>query len=462
MEDWTREPGSFRDPGGAVYYSSDKVFRTVSPEAVEDFEQVRATGLLEKLVAQNQLIGGTVANQEAPPQLQPRPALILEHPRIPFISYPYEWCFYALRDAAIHQLQTGLSALEYDVMLSDASAYNIQFIGASPIFIDHLSFRTYEQGKAWKAHRQYCDQFLNPLLLRALLGIPHNAWYRGNLEGIPTTELNRLIPTSKKFSAGVFFHVTLQAMLQNAANKKKNRRQEAKTVSLDKRKIIYIMESLNKYVKKLTPKRIPDSVWHQYAWDNSYADEEEQLKRQFIVDFVTKVRPGLLLDLGCNTGEYSMLALKSGAELAVGMDTDHPALEQGYLRAKEKRLNFLPLYFDIANPSPNQGWNCTERRGLQERANADAVFALALLHHLVFGRNIPLDMAVAQLIALAPAGVIEFVPKTDPMVQDLLLLRKDIFPNYTQNDFEACLKRCSGIVKSEQVNRFGRRLYWYA
>ena len=461
MIETIREPGSFRDPGGHIYYSSGKVFRTVAPEVLEDFERVCATGVLEKLTEQGRLIAGKVVDKQSLPNLPTSFSLVVEHPRIPFISYPYEWCFYMLQDAAVHQLEVCLDALESDVMVSDASAYNIQFINSAPIFIDYLSFRSYEKGKVWKAHQQYCEQFLNPLLLRSLLGVPHNAWYRGNLEGIPTTELSRLIPIAKKFSWNVFIHVALQARLHNAANGRKIDRKRANKVSLDKRRMTYILSSLKEFVSKLAPKHLHDSVWHTYVKGNSYEGEETQSKRLFLVDFLGKVKPKVLLDFGCNTGDYSMLALDHGVDLVVGLDTDHLSLEKGYSRAKRGKVNFLPLYLDLSNLSPGQGWGGVERKSLEERANADAIFSLALLHHLVFGKNIPLDSAVARLVQFAPNGVIEFIPKTDPRVEDMLLLRKDIFHDYTQSDFEACLQRQAKIVNSKQVSRSGRRLYWY-
>ena len=462
MEGLAREPGSFRDPGGHVYYSRGKVFRTVTSDAAGDFEWVRATGLLEELAGRGWLIAGTLADENVLPDVRPRPSFVVEHPRIPFVSYPYEWCFYALRAAAVHQLEVCLAALKRDVMVSDASAYNVQFINSSPVFIDYLSFRPYEKGKAWKAHQQYCAQFLNPLLLRSLLGVPHNAWYRGTLEGIPTAELNRLIPAARKLSWNVFAHVVLQSGLHGAANRRKSNRKRAAKISFDKRGMVSILESLKRYVSKLGPRPVANSAWHGYAGNHSYSEEEERAKRLFVVDFLREVKPGVVLDLGCNVGDYSVLALDNGATLAVGLDTDHPSLEKAWLRARREQINFLPLYLDVSNPSPSQGWNGTERKSLKERVDADAVFSLALLHHLVFGKNIPLDSAVARLVELAPNGVVEFVPKTDPMVRDMLLLRKDIFPGYTRSAFESCLQCRARIVTGKRVSESGRRLYWYA
>jgi len=458
----TGESGSFRDPAGQVYYRAGKVLRTVMPRAAEDFQFARDTGLLDLLVEQGRLVPYALTDRDALPRFPTEPAFVLEHPRIPFISYPYEWCFHALRDASVHQLELYLDALARDVMLSDATAYNIQFVGTTPVFIDHLSFRRYRDGETWGAHQQFCYQFLNPLLLRSLLGIAHHSWYRGSLEGIPTTELNQLVPWFRKCSWNVFFHVAMQARLLASASRSARSGKRAARVSFGKDRLIFILRGMRKWAGGLRPARSPGATWLGYAEDNGYGRDGQRLKREFVADFARRVRPGMLWDLGCNTGDYSLLALDNGAGAAIGFDNDPMSVEAAYLRAKEERRNFLPLCVDMANPSPGQGWRGRERAGLRERANADAVLALALLHHLVVGRNIPLDSAVSAIVALAPAGVIEFVPKEDPMTQRLLSLREDIFPDYTRERFESCLRKRARIVKAGAMDGSSRGLYWYA
>jgi ribosomal protein L11 methylase PrmA len=177
--------------------------------------------------------------------------------------------------------------------------------------------------------------------------------------------------------------------------------------------------------------------------------------------FAAAVRPGLLWDVGCNTGEYSEAALRGGAGYVVGFDADQTALDKAFARARDKRLAFLPLYLDAANPAPNQGWAERERKGLGSRADADALLALALVHHLAIGRNVPLDGVVDWLVSLAPEGVIEFVPKSDPMVRELLRLREDLFPDYDFGHFEAHVLERAEIVRVETVADSERRLVWY-
>src|SRR5262245_22028396 len=208
--------GSYRDPGGTVYETSDEIYRSVTELSFKEFETVWSSGYLQYLVAQGLLIDLERVDNGALGAVGENARALLRHPRLSFVSYPYEWCFEALKSAALLHLDIQLQALDYDIGLIDASAYNVQFVGCRPIFIDHLSFRPYQEGDYWLGHSQFLEQFLNPLLLRALLGVPHNDWYRGHLEGIPTVDLNRLLPLGSKLSLKVFFHVTLPARFQKA------------------------------------------------------------------------------------------------------------------------------------------------------------------------------------------------------------------------------------------------------
>jgi ribosomal protein L11 methylase PrmA len=353
-----------------------------------------------------------------------------------------------------------LQALEKQVTLSDATAYNIQFLGPQPIFIDHLSFRRYRDGEYWDAHGQFCQQFLNPLLLRSLCGIPHNAWYRGSQEGITVSELNRLLPLRKKWSWNVFSQVTLQARLQSASTEKPSSA-SAKKRPLPKTAFRGMLESLRNWVSRLQPADRGPTVWSDYAKSHSYSDDEVVAKKKLTAAFASAVKPAILWDLGCNTGDYSKVALEAGAKFAVGFDFDQGALELGYARALSEKLNFLPLFLDAANPTPDQGWAGKERLGLTARGPADGLLALAVVHHLAISRNIPLPRVVQWLTGLAPAGVIEFVPKNDAMVEQLLRLREDIFFDYDEQSFLTEVSRYGRIVRQETVSKSGRLLVWY-
>lgn len=455
-----RNSGSFRDPSGYVFERDGRIFRTISDRGFENYEHSKKSGFLDAAIEKH-LVVDCREIKEA--YLGVEAKLVVEHPKLPFISYPYEWSFEVLKTAAIFHLDLQLMALEYDVALSDASAYNVQFIGTSPIFIDVLSFRKYTEGEYWGAHRQFCEQFLNPLLLRAERGVGHNATYRGNLEGISTTDIDKLLPVWRKFTSWTLFtQVFLQAKFQSGANKKGGEKLDtSKQRSLSKNAFTEMLTQLRNWISKLEPKDKTKTVWADYAGDHSYADQETQAKREFVMEFSRAVQPKILWDLGCNTGDFTKAAQDITKCVGIGFDFDQNSLDEGFLRARKEKSNFFSVFLDAANPSPSQGWDNVERLSLGDRANADAVLALAFEHHLAIGRNVPLPQVIDWICSLAPSGVIEFVPKSDPMIVQMLSLREDIFDEYNIENFESALQKNAKIVKSIQVSQAGRRLYWY-
>jgi ribosomal protein L11 methylase PrmA len=460
------DPSSFRDPSGRVYEVDGRIFRTIAERAAEDYRFLRRSGVLERLAADGRIIAAQEVDPDVLGPAGRAAAHVLEHPRLPFVSYPYEWPFSALKAAALLHLDLQIELLAHDIALSDASAYNVQFVGPRPVFIDLLSLRRYREGELWPGHRQFCEQFLNPLLLRAALGIPHNAWYRGSLEGIPTQDLARLLPLRRKLSWRVMTYVVLQARLHETANDPNgaafDRAQRiSRRRALSRAGFLGILTQLRDWVAGLEPADTGRTVWADYARTHGYGSEEEAAKRAFVAAFAAATKPRLVWDLGCNTGEYAKLALAAGAAQAIGFDSDQSALERAFARAQAERLNLLPLFQDAANPSPDQGWRQSERPGLQRRRTADALLALAVEHHLAIGRNLPLDQVVGWLVGLAPRGVVEFVQKDDPAIRRMLALREDVFDDYDERSFTEALGRQARVVREATVSATGRRLFWY-
>lgn len=461
MNETVPDPGSFRDPSGRVYSVGNRIFRTITEHAAAEFDFVRGTGLIERLASEGRVVGAEIVPGDVLGEIGKTARYVVEHPRLPFVSYPYEWPFPALKAAALLHLEVQLEALEAGVTLSDATAYNVQFIGARPVFIDLLSFRKYRDGEIWAGHRQFCEQFLNPLLLRAKLGVVHNAWYRGAQEGISAPDLRRLLHWTSKLSPNVLLHVVAQSAFQKSSGPASSKKKALAAAQFPKASYRRMLSKLRDWIEKLEPADTGKTVWHDYAKSHSYDSDEMAAKKDFIAKFAKAVRPGVLWDLGCNTGDYSKVALENGAAYSIGFDFDQGALELAYSRALAEDLQLQPLFLDGTNPAPNQGWNERERKGLAARADADAVIALAFIHHIAIGRNVPLDDFTDWLVGLAPQGVIEFVPKQDPMVQELLALREDIFPNYTEDHFLALLSRNSEIVESRTITQSGRKMIWY-
>lgn len=454
--------GSFRDPAGRVYDIDNRILRTVSNSAHTEYISFHKSSLYENFLSRNLLVSSTELPAVEATAYFPEAAAVIEHPRVPFISYPYEWCFGALKDAALLHLDIQLEALVEDVVLSDASAYNVQFFGPNPRFIDALSFRRYVPGQYWTGHRQFCEQFLNPLLFRSLLGVPFNAWYRGSLEGIPTVELARLLSLRHVLSFNVLTQVVLHAWLERRTLTRQDKTAASvKRRDLSKNAYQGLLQQMRSWIARLKPREYGKTVWGEYAQDNTYSPAEEKTKQNLVTQFTRQTSPGVVWDMGCNTGNYSIAALRGGAKMVIGFDFDHLAVERLYEKASTEGHNILPLWLDAANPSPSQGWLQSERMGLKERAAADLVLALAFEHHLAIGRNMPLGDVVAWLVQLAPRGIIEFVQKDDPTICQMLNLRDDIFPDYNEMTFRHELAKNARIVREETVSASGRKLFFF-
>jgi len=461
-----RNRGSYRDPAGQIYEYNGQIYRAIHRFGSTSYETVRNSGILSKAIDEGFLVDCIeLPTTEWPAELE-TVSYVIEHPRLPYISYPYEWSFSQLKAAALHHLNFQLMLLEHGFKLTDASAYNIQFVGVKPIFIDLLSIAPYVEGEFWLGHRQFCEQFLNPLLLRSELGITHNAWYRGALEGIPTASLSKLLPFHKKLSWKVFSHILLPTRLerQAASSPEKAIARVKATGKFSKLAYAGFLSQLKNWISTLHPLDTGKTTWADYAKVNTYSDHEKNLKKQFVADFIAKTRPEFVIDLGCNTGDYSIVALEAGAGRVTGFDFDQHAIDMAFSRSYAEiadKTRFLPLWLDASNPSPDQGWMQQERMGFQSRSKANVLLALAFEHHLAIAKNIPLEQVVDWLLSLAPQGVIEFVPKQDSTVQRMLALRADIFEAYTLENFETILTTRANISAKLALSTHGRVLFCY-
>jgi ribosomal protein L11 methylase PrmA len=461
MVSLVRSTESFRDRSGEIYVDGGRIYRSVNAAAASSYEILKDWAFFENAQAAGFYIGGEEVDVGLLGSASGDPRYLVEHPRLSFISYPYEWSFAQLKAAALLHLDLQIFALDRGVVLSDASAYNVQFIGARPVFIDLLSFRPYREGEYWTGQRQFSEQFLNPLLMRSLLGITHNAWFRGRLEGIPASDLAALIPLIRKFSWNVLWHVVLPSHLQRAAGRRAVDTAPGPLRPLPKNAYRRMLLSLRNFIDRLKPADDAPSAWRDYADDNIYAGGEIERKRGIVTEFAGKLRPRNLWDIGCNTGAYAELAIQAGARHVIGLDSDPQSLDRAFQRALDRSLPLIALHVDAANPSPGQGWNEAERKSLKARADGDALLALAFVHHLAIGRNIPLDWVLQWLVDLAPRGLIEFVPKDDPTVRRMLALREDIFDDYSEAAFATSLGRLARIERVEAISQSGRKVYWY-
>jgi ribosomal protein L11 methylase PrmA len=457
------DAGSYRDPGSRVLDHDGRVLRTLDTAAAAEFAWLEQAGFLERLIRERWIVATRRADDLREVRRETGSAALLEHERVPFVSYPYEWTFSALERAARHQLDLHRLALAAGATLSDASAYNIQFVDTTPVFIDVASLRRYHDGEYWLAHQQFLNQFLNPLLSTALCGLDFQRLYRGSLEGLPSTALLRMLPLRHRLRPGVFMHAVAPALFQRSAEGKVASDAAGAVAQRPFPKAAYLamLNGLARLVASLRHSRARGAAWADYESTNTYSQAEFEAKRAFVSAYAQATRPRMLLDLGCNTGLYSEIALAAGASRVVGAEQEPATADLAFQRAERSGLRLLPLVIDAADPSPAQGWRGAERRSFFARARFDGMLALAVEHHLAIGRNIPLDQLLDVLVGLAPHGVVEFVPKRDPQVQRLLRLREDVFSEYSEAAFASLLAARSRIVRQQTITATGRRLFWY-
>ncbi|HOE35701.1 MAG: SAM-dependent methyltransferase [Chloroflexi bacterium] len=447
---------SFRDPSGFIFIRDAVVYRQVNLAGRESYDALMQSGLYERLTKAKAL----VSHQEVPLTFAPTAELaykVIRPEPIPFISYPYEWCFDQLKDAAILTLSIARRALEYGLSLKDASAYNVQFLAGKPIFIDTLSFEPYQEGLPWVAYRQFCQHFLAPLALMAHKDIRLSQLLRVYIDGIPLDLASRLLPARSRLNFGLLSHIHLHARSQQKyAGKQVSRNALEGKVSLPA--LRGLLENLLTTVRGLHL-RSANTEWGNYYEENNYTEAAFAAKRNLVKDYLLAVNPRSVWDLGANTGEFSRAASEMGI-LTAAFDIDHSAVQQNYRMVKQNsEKSLLPLWIDLTNPSPALGWDSRERASLRERGPVDLIMALALIHHLAIANNVPLERAAASFADMARHLIIEFVPKTDSQVQRLLATRADIFPDYNRDGFEQAFTRHFIIHKAEPIPGSQRILY---
>ena len=446
-------PGSFRDPAGQVFKYKNRIIRVVKKFGKKRYEFIKNKNLINESIQNNFLIDTKEIKNEFTNFNSDDSCYFLEHEKLDYISYPYEWSFYQLKKAALHHLEFQIFLLEKGAVLIDSSAYNIQFKNNKPIFIDVLSIDEYVDGDYWKGHGQFLQQFLNPLLLRSLKGVSFNEWYKGNLDGIKTSELNNILSLKDKLSLNVFFSVVLLSKLekQNTINPKKALKKLQKKKSLSKNSYKSLLIQLKKWINGLEPLK-KRTEWDSYSSVNTYNIEQEKKKIDVVKNFTERIKPNLMADIGCNDGLYSFESLRSGCKKAIGFDIDINAIDRAYINSLKFNLNFLPLYFNAANPSTRLGWNEKERESFIDRINFDAVIALAFEHHLTLANNIPLEEALKWIMNIAEKGLIEYVDKKDETVKKMLSIKGDIFPNYNEENFAKIISSNGRIVNKTVIS----------
>ncbi len=444
---------SFRDPSGFLFVSEEILYRQVNKVYQEHYCHLIKSGLYDSLIQDRLLIPHQEVLDEFPSNADVYK--ILKPEAIPFISYPYEWCFSQLKQAALTTLEIQGRALAHGMILKDASAFNVQYHLGRPIFIDSLSFERYSNGHPWVAYRQFCQHFLAPLVLMSYCDIRLNQLMEIYLDGIPLDLTSSLLPWSSFLRFGVLSHIYLHGKCQKRFS---SATISSTSGSVNNNAMLGLIDSLKTTIDQLQYKH-RESLWSSYYTDNTYSDEDMTEKVVLVGRVLDEIQPETMWDLGANTGRFSQLAAERGIK-TVSFEGDPVSSEKHYLTCDEsKEKNVLPLIMDLANPSAGIGWAHQERQSLVARGPVDVVLALALIHHLAIANNVPFEKIAEFLSSLCETLIIEFVPKDDSQVKRLLSSREDNFHDYTQSLFERAFETFFRIDQSIAIGDSQRILY---
>lgn len=454
------EPASFRDPSSTVYYRDGSVLRGLGGDAVRDWALLSKTQFFAKRQADGSIVRTTqVDDVDGAPE---GTEVIVEHERIPFVSYPYEWTFSQLRDAALLHLDLMLDALAEGLTMKDGYSYNLQFKGAQPVFIDTPSFEQ-TSGGPWAGYKQFCQTMLYPLILQAYKDVPFRPWLRGAINGIEPRQMAHLFSARDLVRPGVLKHVKLHSAMDKSFSGKgagsQSTKSELSKAGFSDELTKATVKGLRKVVADLKW-RAAESHWATYQQTSTYSDDEKQRKAAFVRTALAGDRQSLVWDLGCNDGTYSRIAADN-ADYVLAVDGDEVTIDSLYRQLRtERSTTILPLVMDLTDQSPGIGWRNRERAPFSERGRPDAVLCLALIHHLAITANVPLPDVLDWFHSLGARLVIEFVAPDDPMARRLLSNKPaGLFPDYRPEVFEKLLQERFDIERQEALPTGTRTLY---
>ncbi len=450
---------SFRDPSGRVIRQDGVIYRVIHATYQAHYRQLMDSGLYAHLVAEGLLIPhepcghasflNDVMGSDACDVIKPV--------MIPFISYPYEWCFSQLKDAALTTLAIQQQALQFGMVLKDANAYNIQFYEGRPVLIDTLSFEPYDDTKPWIAYQQFCQQFLAPLLLMAYRDVRLNQLSKLYLDGIPLDLASRLLPWSTYLQWPILVHIHWHSR----SHMKRRDASLKHPPHFSRFKMLALLDSLTSGIQSLRLPRRQKTPWANYYQQAPYTETALAHKKTLVAQWIDMLQPATLWDMGANTGVLSRLGSHRPL-ITVAMDSDPLAVEANYHTMKQRQeTHILPLWQDLTNPSGAIGWDGMERDALQDRGPVDLVMALALMHHLVMTHHIPVDLIVDFFASLGRFLILEFVPKSDDQVRQLLAHRPHHFMDYTPSSIEAAFSRRFSQEQVVPIHDSERVLYLF-
>ncbi len=451
-----RDSGSFRDPSGFIFYEDNEVFRVVNESYKKNYDHLIDSGLYNVL-AENKWI---IPHKEVKGKKHSNTQYLTLNPEKIFpITYPYEWSFSQLKDAALLTLNIQEKSIEYNMSLKDSTPYNIQFIDNKPIFIDTLSFELIANDDySWKPYKQFCEMFLSPLCLMSYKDPNMSKLLINFINGIPLNLTTKLLSFKDKIRPSVFTHLVLHNWLSSSVDKKQKSAKKSKTIS--KTQHLNIITQLKNFISKLNV-LTKNSEWGDYNSETitekkSYVSDKEDS----VNSFLNNLSFNLAWDIGSNDGYYSRVIAKKYSKEVLSLDIDWKCVENNYkINQKEQIKNVYPILLDLSNPSPAIGWVNNERSSIYDRiGKPDLICCFAIMHHII-NDNIPISYFIELLAESINYVLIEYIPLSDPKCQKIFSSRGYDFEYPSKDSFESLISKSFKIIKSKTLNETERVLY---
>lgn len=446
----SKHPASYRDPSGYVYQHEGIFYRFVRNTYQKHYDFANFNNIYKKAIEKNLLLNFREINEKHINDETFYKTLLPD--QITFENYPWEWSFDQFKDAAISTLALCKLSIENGMILKDATPLNVRLISGKMKWIDHLSFEIYKNGDTWIAYRQFCEMFLNPLLIASYCGLEIHRLLMAYPEGLTAQTTAQLLPFHCRFKLHIQLHVFLQAKIQNNAKEKRSDK------DFSAEKIKRILDSLSECINSLRTQK-SHVKWSNYYEKTILSHEYLNDKINIVSTLLSKINYTNALDIGCNDGTMSLLCHNKSTIIAA--DSDSECINQLYKNIKKKKIdNVYPVVADLIFPTGGMGWENNEYLSFYKRTEFDLIIALALIHHLCIGKNIPLDNVARLFASLGEHLIIEFVPKDDYKVQEMMANREDIFENYNEISFTACFSKYFKIDQEINVKSSTRKIYY--
>jgi hypothetical protein len=429
---------SFRDPAATVFSDGKTVLRAIYPAYFPEYD-LFMDKVYPDLIERGLIIPHVEMERCAD-------HIVIKPDVIPFISYPYEWSFSRLKEAALVTLMVNQVALSHGMMLKDASAYNVQYYNGRMVFIDTTSFMFYSGDTPWPAYAQYLRHFICPMLWIKHYSATYGRLSEIYLDGLSVAMTAKMLPLSRRFSARHWSHIFSQSWADIIKDRKR-KAPKMPRIALD----AFLMD-LQKFTNQLHYKPVLDHGWLNYSEAGSYTPMSLNDKHRIINEMFRDVSGTTVLDLGANTGHYSRIAAGQGNDV-IAVDSDHDCIME-----MDRDPRILGLVMDLCNPSPGIGWANQERAAFWDRiGKVDTILALALVHHLCIRNNVPLRLVAQKLAKHCNRLIIEWIPLEDKQAQRLLGTKN--IPEYHLALFLEEFSRHFNIHESIKINGSGRKIY---